>query len=255
MRRDMPKVIVERPRRGAVKLRNRKAVRGEDDLLPVKIGMKRDARERGGYKSLNENLNPLKRYLESQVGRPWNKVWSEICENLKPTNTVQQHVRDHIPDFVAINTLLKDGEIWVQHRWSRGPLKDSHVKLFVDPKSGLLRRNKYWRSWNTQKRQEREAEVAELAKRMRVVSHKRQLHLLADGAWWEVTLARAPARMPERPAAPGVRSYMNQAVEIDVVQDAQLSPLERSDLYGRMGVYAVAKRQLSKKEMRDLKLR
>ncbi len=255
MRRDMPKVIVERPRSGAGKLRNRRPVRGDDELLPSKIGVKRDARERGGYKMLNENLNPLKRYLERQVGRPWNKVWSEICENLKPTNTVQQHVRDHIPDFVSINTSLKDGEIWVQHRWSAGPLKDSHVKLFVDPKSGLLRRNKYWQSWNAKKRQRLEAEAAAVAKRMRVVSPKRQLHLLDDGGWWEVTLARAPARMPERPAAPGVRTYMNQDTAVDVVQDARLSPLGRSELYGRSDVYAVAKRQLSKKEMRDLGLR
>jgi hypothetical protein len=255
MRRDMPKVIVERARSGAGKLRNRKPVRDDDELLPSKIGVKRDARERGGYKMLNENLNPLKRYLNSQVGRPWNKVWSEICANLKPTNTVQQHVRDHIPDFVAINTLLKDGEIWVQHRWAAGPLKDSHVKLFVDPKSGLLRRNKHWRSWTAKKRQQREAEAVAVAKRLRVISHKRQLHLLDDGGWWEVTLARAPARMPERAAAPGVRTAMNQDAEIDVVQDARLSTLGRAELYGRTGVYAVAKRQLSKKEMRDLKLR
>ena len=30
-----------------------------------------------GYKSLNENLAPLRRYLVRQVDRPWNKVWSE----------------------------------------------------------------------------------------------------------------------------------------------------------------------------------
>src|SRR5262245_28623230 len=115
MRGDMPKVIVERPRQGSggMRLRRDKTVR-EDDAALSKIGMKRHARERGGYKSLNENLAPLKRYLDAQVNRPWDKVWSEICKNLKPSNTVQQHVRDHIPDFVAIKTSLRDGKVWVQ---------------------------------------------------------------------------------------------------------------------------------------------
>jgi hypothetical protein len=200
---------------------------------------------------LNENLNPLKRYLESQVGRPWDKVWSEVCKNLKPSNTVQQHVRDHIPDFVAINTSLKDGEIWVQHRFSRGPLKDSHVRLFVDPKSGLLRRNKHWRSWQAAARAKRAREAAELAKRMRVVSPTKQFHLFDDGGWWEVTLA--PVTRMQRDKRFGGGTFEVPAT--DVVLDAKLSRLSREALYGRAGVCAVGKRQLSRREMRDLKLR
>jgi hypothetical protein len=55
----------------------------------------------GSAKELNENLSPLRRYLERQVGRPWNKVYSEIAEHLRPDNVVQQHVRDHLRNFVA----------------------------------------------------------------------------------------------------------------------------------------------------------
>src|SRR5438309_9686382 len=33
---------------------------------------------RPGEKWLNENLAPLRRYLESNVGRPWSKVYAEI---------------------------------------------------------------------------------------------------------------------------------------------------------------------------------
>ena len=252
----MPKVIVERPRTGAVKLGNRKRGRGDDDeLLPSKIGMKRDARERGGWKSLNENLNPLRRYLESQVGRPWDKVWSEICKNLKPSNTVQQHVRDHIPDFVAIKTSMKDGEVWVHDRRARVQLKDSYVRLFVDPKSGLLRKNKYWASWNVRRRKEQAAEAEALAKRMRVVSPSKQLHLLGDGAWWEVTLAAVPTVQKEEKTKHGIRISWVSLEVTDAVIDARLSSRGRDDLYSRQGVYAVAKRQLSKREMRDLGLR
>jgi hypothetical protein len=74
MREDMYKVIVERPRRGkegdATAARLRKDFDGT-----MRLGM----RVGYGYRSLNENLAPLRRYLHAQIGRPWNKVFSEIC--------------------------------------------------------------------------------------------------------------------------------------------------------------------------------
>lgn len=256
MRGDMPKVIVERPRRGDGWRRKGRSLR-DDDLELTDVALRVHDRGRGTSKSLNESLTPLKRYLESQVGRPWNKVWSEICKSLKPTNTVQQHVRDHVPDFVAIKTSFKDGEIWVYHRWSRGwgLLKDTHMKLFVDPKSGLLRRNKHWRSWNAAARARSAEEAKAREERMRIVSPARQLHLFDDGAWWEVTLAAIPTGVEEVKTPRGVRRHVFEKEVDDVVVRAKLSALGASELYGRRGVYAVAKRQLSKKEMRDLKLR
>ena len=50
-----------------------------------------------GYRGLNENLAPLRRYLHAQIGRPWNKVFSEICAGIDRRNTVQQHIHQHIP--------------------------------------------------------------------------------------------------------------------------------------------------------------
>lgn len=254
MRGDMPKVIVERARRGARPLRKGRALR-DDDLSLSDVAVKIHDRSRGRTKSLNENLNPLKRFLEKQVGRPWSKVWAEVCENLKPTNTVQQHVRDHIPDFVAMKTSMKGGEVWVHERWAPVPLKLSYSKLFVDPKSGLLRRNKYFVTWRAKKRERREIEAKMLAARMRVVSAATQLHLLDDGAWWEVTLAPVPTGVREMPTRNGMHRYEYEHGVGDAVISAGLSTLGREDLYARRGVHAVAKRQLSKKEMRDLKLR
>ncbi len=255
MRGDMPKVIVERPRRGGGWRRKGRPLR-DDDLSLSEAEVKRHDRARGTTKNLNENLAPLKRFLESQAGRPWNKVWSEICENLKPSNTVQQHVRDHIGDFVATKTLLKDGEVWVHHhRWSREPLKGSHVRLFVDPKSGLLRKNKHWRSWNAAARARKAEQAKAREARMRVLSPTKQLHLLDDGAWWEVTLAPVPTGVEEVKTRHGVRRHSFEKAVEDAVLRAGLSALDRAALYGRAGVYAVAKRQLSKKDMRDSKLR
>jgi hypothetical protein len=168
---------------------------------------------------------------------------------------VQQRVRDHIVDFVATKTSLKDGDVWVHDRWSRGPLKESFVKLYVDPKSGLLRRNKYWVSWAAKKRVRRAAQAKALEARMRFVSATRQWHLLDDGAWWDVTLAPVPIVVQETKTRHGTHRYQTEAGVTDVVLNAHLSRLGREALYGCKGVYAVAKRQLSKKDMRDWKLR
>src|SRR5262249_24025056 len=131
MRADMPKVIVERPRRGGGWTRKGKPLR-DDDLDASEFDARAHDRLRGESKSLNENLAPLRRYLERQVGRPWDEVWSEICASLKPTNTVQQHVRDHVPDYVAITTSVRDGAIWVHDRYAPTPLRMARTRLFVD---------------------------------------------------------------------------------------------------------------------------
>ena len=152
MRDDMFKVIVERPRRGVGYYRTlpneyRAAKRFKlstyctpddtgweydvDDEFNVSTKMPMRSKKIGYEgKELNENLKPLYRYIDKQVGRLWNDVYSEICANLDTGSTVKQHVRDHIPDHVAIKTFIggngeaysvsKYGTVW---RLREGGLK------------------------------------------------------------------------------------------------------------------------------------
>lgn len=131
MRPDMAKVIVERPRR--LEGFSRKGrVLPPDDLASHEGMRLRHVRNWGG-KVLNENLAPLRRYLERQVGRPWNKVYAEISAHLRPTSAVQQHVRDHVQDFVAVNPRR------LAHQLRQRPGSDLwHQPFYVDPRTGLL---------------------------------------------------------------------------------------------------------------------
>ena len=139
MRKDMAKVIVERSRRGgdggrSVPLKGYlKNVPLED--RPTKEGMRRPY----GWsrKELNENLKPLKRYLRRQVGRPWNDVYSEISQHLRPTNAVQQHVRDHVRSEVELHARVIDGVVYDQPRWGT-PVKLRGGDLYVHPETGIL---------------------------------------------------------------------------------------------------------------------
>lgn len=129
MRPDMARVIVERPRIPDPNPRRGRTVPLDD--LPKQQGMRRPYAPNG--KVLNENLKPLRRYLEKQVGRPWDKVYAEISAHLRPTSAVQQHVRDHLHDFVAVtprrlaNQLRQrpGSDLWYQ-------------PFYVHPRTGLL---------------------------------------------------------------------------------------------------------------------
>lgn len=241
MRKDMSKVIVERPRTGRAAGdlrpgRTRAVVDDDGEPLRTRTPLKGDRERRS--KRLNETLNPLKRYLGKQVGHPWDKVFSEIAENLKVTSTVQQHVRDHVEDFVAIRTRMKAGKVvTAASRWGgERALEDDYRRYYVHPRTGFLRENPNWGGWNARRRAKRAAEDAERAKRMREIDPRTQAHKFKDGTWWEVRLGKA------------------SALEPDVVLAAGLSTLTPDKLYGRHGVRAIAKRVLSKAEKKSLGL-
>ena len=257
MRKDMSKVIVERPRAGRAwaDLRpGRTRALVDDDGEPIRaVKPAREGKRRTvKTKALNETLNPLKRYLASNVDRPWNKVYSEISEHLKPTSTVQQHVRDHLDDFVATKTRMKAGQVMVTPRFGgERPLNEDYSPYYVHPRTGLLRKNQHYASWNARQRARRAAAEAELAARMRIVDESTQLHMF-DGGWWEVKLAKVKRRRYKN--AQG-RLAAVDAPHVDVVHRAKLSELPGEKLYAVEGVYAVDKRPLSKVEMKRLGLR
>src|SRR4051812_28161761 len=103
MRHDMANVLVERPRRGG----GVKYPRGAGPFwgrvaleeLPAREALKRPWVT--CPKSLNENLAPLRRFLLSRVGRPWDAVYGEICERINRDSAVQLHIWQHLMWEVA----------------------------------------------------------------------------------------------------------------------------------------------------------
>ncbi len=147
MRRDMAKVLVERPRRGGGWERKGRAV-SDPDLQRGQVGMLRQARESGGYKELNDHIAPLRRFLERQAGRPWDKVRSELREHIKPGNPVQEHLMSHVDNFLEVHVrkvepserapcglVAMAGTGW--HGRER-PLPERG--LYVDPDDGIIKR-------------------------------------------------------------------------------------------------------------------
>jgi len=93
--------------------------------------------------SFSENLAPLRRYLAAQVGRPWDKVYSEIRARINTGNAVQFHILQHLFDDIAVHvgedadglTFTNDNGriIAANDRWCR-------YRLYVCPRTGLIRK-------------------------------------------------------------------------------------------------------------------
>jgi hypothetical protein len=277
MRPDISRVIVERPRRGGRNRRGR-ALPLED--LPQREGMRRGHRIAGESKELNENLAPLRRYLERQVGRPWNKVYAEIAAHLCADNTVQQHVRDHLGDFVAVKPRRRAGSYFIYP----GEGKERFCRLwyqplYVDEKDVILKRTDRLPEEKARRRARRYLGSRPLDRV--ALAGDRELRRI-DGFWYELRLAPMPdpvylAAVERRyvPLKP-LRSR-SPVVEVELIVRRLAGPAVQDVVTGRPADigpeidqprawaeyrrrhpdrrYAIAKRRLSKAELRRHGLR
>lgn len=259
MRKDLYKVIVERPRAWKSGDERAARLRGDHDG-PAQLGM----RAGYAYRALNENLAPLRRYLLSQVGRPWDKVFSEICMGIDRRNTVQQHIHQHIEDFIATRVGIRGEELVDLSSWDRFPRRSGiHQQLFVDPRTGLIRVNKKYRDRRNLRSSYAEREEraqAEVNARRRVLD-ERTLLLRLDEVWFEVKLAELPVRREvvaiadDRRQTKVVVESRYDAVLRRETSRAHADSNERKRVYGSSDLYAVSKRQLSKREIKTHGLR
>ncbi len=158
MRPDIDKIIVERPRLGSrtapKEPKGWKNRFGKDmEELPQKESMSAGRKHGWEAKQLNENLNPLRRFLEKSVGRPWDKVFAELSEQIDLNSTVKRHIWQHVYDTVEKNTFIgPDGNVWSRGYGGDRPLSySSYGNLYIHPVDGLLKRIKKPKGWKPYK--------------------------------------------------------------------------------------------------------
>lgn len=243
MRADMAKVIVERPRLRGIHTRAGRQPQ-DQDLLRSNEGMRAPHVRRYGGKELNENLAPLLRFLESRVGHPWDDVYSEICENIRVTNAVQDHIRVHVKQFVETATSVDNqGRIWINGYRPFLLDDDQHTRLYVDPCSGVLCRNPNRVSWNQRQREYREANKAQRLETARSLSNGVELRK-HEGVWYEVSLSPVPA--PEMVDSAIMRGYVRKVPRAVPVYDVLL----KQYVCQTHGTYVTNKRQLNHHELK-----
>ncbi len=250
MRKDMNRKLVERPRWGhsarnadvrSQRARMRILTRVEDyDSLSTHSKMRPRV---GMMKCLNENLQPLVRYLRSSCGRPWNKVYSEIRKNLAPTSTVDMHIMQHLWQYVERTVLIQGRRVYgSENTWAGElhPLYRDGRTFYVHPKSGLLLEPKETRPEGYSPWGYLEPTKILDTKERRVLG-PRHYYLRYKAVWYEVRVE------------PTVDEGPNDDVLLKC-RSTGANEEERFGLYGRKTLRATYKRQLGKKEIKAAKL-
>jgi hypothetical protein len=157
MREDMSKVLVERPRAGhrSGEMTSRHARRtynqnlrhvGDEDNYRFDAGGNTESisaktrHPKRSPKEFNENLNPLRRFLRSRLGQPWDKVYSEIMAGLNMKNTAQYHVWQHLISLgeVETKTYMEGNTIMIAGSSPREVGDWYTEEFYVHPKTGVL---------------------------------------------------------------------------------------------------------------------
>lgn len=234
MRPDMHKVVIERPRWNPGPGKQGRRANLPDELLPKFEGTRRAHLHRKG---LTDLLGPLKRWLQSQVGRPWNDVYSEACAVIKPDSIIRMHVKTHLLEFLERHTFTYCGKVCVHDSQTRGPvpLFGSRWRsvFFVHPESGLLLETPQI------SKAERRANHPKPKPTMRWTDRGLALQQIR-GLWYECRFRVVPVD-----------------VEFKVYDHAMERVVCRADLprWHNSYVHCFGKRQLSRRELKRYQLR
>ena len=233
----MHKVVVERPRGGQGWARQFPRPKVDFDDLPAYESIRRPHVHR---KWFTDVLGPLRRWMHSQVGRPWNDVYSEACAVIKPDSVVRAHIKTHLLEFVERHTFMHEGTVCVLETSYRGrgiiPVTEERfgrASFFVHPETGLLCRiqPRQRLRWRDEKAERRMGTQRWLSGTVLL----RQIH----GLWFACEMRPFPRRF-ERGDSPW---------RFDFADRKAICRSRARDIYDHE-VYCVAKRQLSRRELK-----
>ena len=151
-------------------------------------------RLRYGYdrKSFSENLSPLYGAVRKAIGSRWDKFYSELCSTFDKRSVINQHILQHLYDFISVKTFLQDGEVFViDSYYGQRSIKDCRTEFFVDPRDGIIKINKWYTNYKTEARKAAKRRKAEESKTYRKLSDTLVLALV-DGIWYEFGLQPIP---------------------------------------------------------------
>lgn len=233
MRSDMGKCIIERPRAGShhrnAKVRHfGKFVKDKDGNIEYEGFTRIPVSFRAyGYnhKEFTDVLGPLRRYLQASCGRPWNDVYSEIARTLGHSGYAIHHIIEAHLDVETCTFRGEDGQVWYckDGVW---PITHSYkwVQFYVEPETGILRSidPRRWRQWR--QRQKPKPPL------MRIAISDGKDYRKINGVWFYVEFHTVEVRHPYT-----LRGTVHYKTETQEVVDC--------------------KRQLNKKQLRDLGLK
>ncbi|MDZ7991639.1 MAG: hypothetical protein RM022_029365 [Nostoc sp. EfeVER01] len=176
-------------------------------------------------KYLSDHLGPLRRFLRSQVGQPWNEVYSQLCQRLDPSTMAGQHVIDHVWDYVERYVEIIDGGFYSKPYQGYGNQLDTSYRdrFYIHPETGILCAVE-----KIPRKQKQKQEQTDIL----IIDNYHQYQKLNE-IWYLITFEDIP---------PVHTHYVMDAVKGKINYSAAT--------YRGQTIYAVRKQQCNKKEIR-----
>jgi len=145
----LSEIVIERPR-GGMRISLKKLSGFKKQLHQITEEATQDGllspyliKPRNKSKHLSDHLGPLRRFLQSHTGQPWNDVYSKLCQQLDTNTMTGLHVLSHVWDYVEQHVEFIDG---IPYRKTCGyyppgcyPLNTGYRhKFYVHPDTGML---------------------------------------------------------------------------------------------------------------------
>jgi hypothetical protein len=246
MKKDMEHIIIDTARSGSKYMNYRSARRSHknpEDLTKESMRPK----NQGWYgKDQRDRLSPMYRSIRRHEGKPWNGVYSDICSNTDPRNIRGYHLREHIKDLVYLKSHRgEDGKIYIHGAFFRDDILELNKVvpyreiLYVDPE-GILRVRLEIISYSNyfNRKTDSSGWLREI---------KSQWYAKADGIWYEVIFKKI-----EKPNKADGKYW--QPNNWDQIRKESISYYESISIYGK-AQRCISKRQLGKKDLKNLKLK
>lgn len=195
MRDDLDKVLTESPRSGGGgKFPRQIKYKGDLenlDQVSIKTGIRKpyginsDPGNRN-TKMFTDQLSPLYGLIRKNIGKNWDKLFSELRKKFKPDSRTHQHIYEHLFQFIEVKTRLHEGVVQYNERrlfsgdtnaWK--PI-DSHVEFYVHPKTHCIIKNKRYQNWKQRRNQNEKERLAKEAKFKKVISKDLEACLIND---------------------------------------------------------------------------
>ncbi|UKO97705.1 hypothetical protein [Nostoc sp. UHCC 0870] len=226
----LSEIVIERPR-GGMKISLKKLKGFKKELQRITEEATQDGlfnpyliKPRNKSKYLSDHLGPVRRFLRSKVGQPWNDVYRELCQRLDHNTMAGQHVIGHLWDFVERYVEIIDGKVCRKAYQGRQVWLDIiyRDRFYIHPETGILCAiDKVPRK---QKRKPQEQDII-------IIDNYHQYRKIND-IWYLITFADFP------PHTDHVQDVLKGLIHCSAVA------------YGNRRIYAAIKKQCNKKEIR-----
>jgi len=136
MKKDFAKIIKKNRQGGKF---NRKGRKEDFDHSPKIESM----RKKSDRKTKNiVSFEKIKRFLNSKIGKSWDKTWKEICSVNSVDNFSQNQLREFVFSCIFVKNYEEDGKIYSQRKYYGKIMEIPFDSLYVCPSSGIIKKYK-----------------------------------------------------------------------------------------------------------------